>query len=448
MLTQEENEMLCRVGPGTPMGTLLREYWMPLCLSTEVRADGPARRVRLLGEDLVAFRATDGDVGLFETNCPHRGAAMYFARNEECGLRCVYHGWKFNIAGECVDMPNEPETSVFKDKVRILSYPCLERNGLVWTYMGARRTPPPLPLFDWNSDPDNVPVMWRNYRACNWVQALEGDLDTSHVNFLHRVLDPSVNGTSLGAALPGRAADLGNLIAGDSQPRLDVRQAEYGLLYSSIRAVGDGTEYHRVHPFLFPFHTMIGGSLNDDGEMNSFQGKAWVPMDDEQTLVLEWHRRPGQPWTDEERQQIIDNRNRHGFLPDNTLDPIGGWKSKANAENNFLWDYELQRTKLFFGVTSNPLQDGAVQQSMGPIYDRSKEHLGTADSMIIQMRKRLLEAVRQVAEGEPAPCVDTPEVYAIRPAGMILPPGADWYSETEPRRQVLDRVLANARSQG
>ena len=202
---------------------------------------------------------------------------------------------------------------------------------------------------------------------------MEGDLDTSHVNFLHRVLDPSVNGTSLGRALPGRAADLGNLIAGDSQPRLDVRQAEYGLLYSSIRAVGDGTEYHRVHPFLFPFHTMIGGSLNDDGEMNSFQGKAWVPMDDEQTLVLEWHRRPGQPWTDEERQQIIDNRNRHGFLPDNTLDPIGGWKSKANAENNFLWDYELQRTKLFFGVTSNPLQDGAVQQSMGPIYDRSKD---------------------------------------------------------------------------
>jgi hypothetical protein len=144
----------------------------------------------------------------------------------------------------------------------------------------------------------------------------------------------------------------------------------------------------------------------------------------------------------------MENRNPHGFLPDNTLDPVGGWKSKANAENNFLWDYELQRTKLFFGVTSNPLQDGAVQQSMGAIYDRSKEHLGTADSMIIQTRRRLLEAVRQVAEGEPAPCVDTPEVYAIRPAGMILPPGADWYSETEPRRQVLDRLLSNSRSQG
>ncbi len=198
MLTQEENKTLCRVGLGTPMGTLMREYWIPLCLSTEVEADGPARKIRLLGEDLVAFRATDGVVGLIETNCPHRGAAMYFGRNEECGLRCVYHGWKFNTAGECVDIPNEPETSGFKDKVRILSYPCIERIGLVWAYMGDRQAPPPLPLFEWNSDPDNVPVMWRNYRACNWVQALEGDLDTSHVNFLHRVLDPSLNDTTPG----------------------------------------------------------------------------------------------------------------------------------------------------------------------------------------------------------------------------------------------------------
>ncbi len=446
MLTQEENETLCRVGLGTPMGTLMREYWIPLCLSTEVEADGPARKIRLLGEDLVAFRTTDGVVGLIETNCPHRGAAMYFGRNEECGLRCVYHGWKFNTAGECVDIPNEPESSGFKDKVRILSYPCIERIGLVWAYMGARQTPPPLPLFEWNSDPDNVPVMWRNYRACNWVQALEGDLDTSHVNFLHRVLDPSLKDTTPGRPLPGRAG-ITNLTMIDSQPRLDVRRTDYGLLYSAIRAVGDGTEYHRVHPFLFPFHTMIGGGIKEDGEMTAFQGKAWVPMDDEQTLVLEWHLRPGRPWTEEERQQIIENRNPHGFLPDNTLDPVGGWKSTANADNNFLWDYELQRTKLFFGVTSNPLQDGAVQQSMGPIYDRSKEHLGTSDSMIIQMRKRLLDAAREVAEGEPAPCVDTPEVYAIRPTGAVLAPKADWYNETEKGRNILDRILTNPRSQ-
>ncbi len=187
---------------------------------------------------------------------------------------------------------------------------------------------------------------------------------------------------------------------------------------------------------------MIGGGIKENGEMTAFQGKAWVPMDDEQTLVLEWHLRPGKPRTEEERQQIIENRNPHGFLPDNTLDPVGGWKSTANAETNFLWDYELQRTKLFFGVTSNPLQDGAVQQSMGPIYDRSREHLGTSDSMIIQMRKRLLDAARQVAEGEPAPCVDTPEVYAVRPTGAVLAPKADWDNETQKGRNVLDRILS------
>ena len=199
MLTHEENELLTRVGPGTPMGDVMRRYWMPALLATEVpEPDCPPVRVGLLGEKLVAFRDTNGKIGLLEEFCAHRGTSLFLGRNEECGLRCVYHGWKFNTAGECVDIPNEPETSGFKDKVRILSYPCIERIGLVWAYMGDRQAPPPLPLFEWNSDPDNVPVMWRNYRACNWVQALEGDLDTSHVNFLHRVLDPSLNDTTPG----------------------------------------------------------------------------------------------------------------------------------------------------------------------------------------------------------------------------------------------------------
>ena len=204
MLTQEENDILCRVGPGTPMGNLLREYWTPLCISSELQVDGPARRVRLLGEDLVSFRASSGKVGLIQINCPHRGVALYFGRNEEEGLACPYHGWKFNIEGQCVDMPNEPDTFVFKDKVRILAYPCQERNGLVWTYMGPRNEPPPLPMLEWNSNPENIPVLWKNYRACNWVQTMEGDLDTSHINFLHRVLDPSMDSTTPGRSLPGR----------------------------------------------------------------------------------------------------------------------------------------------------------------------------------------------------------------------------------------------------
>jgi len=291
-------------------------------------------------------------------------------------------------------------------------------------------------MLEWNCNPENIPVLWKNYRACNWVQTMEGDLDTSHINFLHRVLDPSMESTTPGRSLPGRQGNGINLTRGDTKPRLDVRQTEYGLVYSAVRVLEDGMEYHRIHPFLFPFHTMIGGSISDDGDLTGFNGKAWVPMDDDQTLVLEWQFRPGRPWTEEERQQIIENRNPHGFLPDNTLDPVGQWKLAANEGNNFLWDYEVQRKQLYFGVLSNPLQDGAVQQSMGAIYDRSKEHLGTADSMIIRMRRRLIDAAREVAEGQSPPGVDSPQAYAIRPAGAILPAGADWYRETEDRRHV------------
>jgi phthalate 4,5-dioxygenase oxygenase subunit len=372
---------------------------------------------------------------------------MYYGRNEACGLRCPYHGWKFDVSGRCVDMPNEPMQSRFKERVRIASYRCVERLGVIWTYMGNRKEPPRLPVLEWNCNPNNVPVLWRNHRACNWVQAMEGDLDSSHVNFLHRILDPAMGGTTTpGHPLPGRADDFGNANMADASPRFEVQQTEFGLLASAIRDRGDGTAYHRVHPFLFPFHTMIGGRLGDDGNLTGYHGKAWVPMDDEQTLILEWHLRPDLPWTDEERRQIIQNRNPHGFLPDNTLDPVGGWKSKANAENAFFWDYEVQRTKLFFGVTSNPLQDGAIQESMGHICDRTKEHLGTTDTAIIQMRKRLLSAARGVVKGEAAPGVDSPDAYAIRPSGAILPVGADWYRSTEDKRRIPVGLLSNLKA--
>src|SRR5262250_2620728 len=152
MLSKEDNELMCRVGPGTPMGALLRQYWMPFLPSTELpERDGPPRKVRLLGEDLVAFRDTRGEIGLLTANCPHRGASLFFGRNEECGLRCPYHGWKYDVAGRCVDMPNEPEDSTFKDKIQARAYPCREVNGVVWTYMGARRVPPPFPTFEVNT---------------------------------------------------------------------------------------------------------------------------------------------------------------------------------------------------------------------------------------------------------------------------------------------------------
>src|SRR5215211_5241267 len=184
MLATKDNEILSRVGPGTPMGELMRQYWIPVLFSSELPApDGPPLRLRMLCENLIAFRSTSGKVGLVQNACPHRGASLFFGRNEEEGLRCVYHGWKFDVEGNCVDMPSEPAESNFKSKVRATAYPCVERNGIIWAYMGPREVPPPLPELPPNLDP-NCRVT-RRLEECNYMQALEGDIDTVHAGFLH-----------------------------------------------------------------------------------------------------------------------------------------------------------------------------------------------------------------------------------------------------------------------
>src|SRR5437667_2253676 len=183
MLSKEDNELLCRVGPGTPTGQFMREYWLPAFVPGELEPDGPPLRLRLLGENLIAFKATSGKYGLMAHNCPHRGASLFFGRNEEEGIRCVYHGWKFDVTGQCIDMPNEPAESDFKNKVKAVAYPCVERNGIVWAYMGPPATPPPLP--DWLPNLDADCQLWLRLQQSNWLQALEGDIDTVHAFFLH-----------------------------------------------------------------------------------------------------------------------------------------------------------------------------------------------------------------------------------------------------------------------
>lgn len=433
MLSHEDNALLTRVGPGTPMGDLLRQYWIPALISSELsEPDGAPLRVRLLGENLIAFRATSGLVGLVDQMCPHRTASLFFGRNEEDGLRCAYHGWKFDVAGRCVDMPNEAPDCAFKDKVRLTAYPCRERNGVIWTYMGPRQDPPPLPDFEWNLSPGNIPFIWRNYRACNWVQALEGDIDSSHINYLHKTLDPEDHSTVPGQQLPGYTKKQLPLLHSDGSPELEVVETEFGVIYGAKRRLGDGSDYWRVHPFLFPFHTMVGGGI-EQAEV-SFNGKAWVPMDDEQTLVFEWQYRPDKPWTDEERDGLMKVRNPWGFLPP-TSAPAGAWQPRAHAGNDYFMD---RSSSLFCGILSNPLQDAAVQESMGPICDRTREHLGPADTMIIKVRRRLLQAARALREsGTVPPGVEDPEIFGVRPVGAVLPPGSDWVRATDARRRVF-----------
>ena len=273
MLSTQENERLTRVGPGTPMGNVFRRYWLPAALSAELpEPDGAPIRVRLLGEDLVAFRDTDGHVGLVSAFCPHRRAPMFFGRNEACGLRCVYHGWKFDRTGACVDMPSEPPDSLFKTKVQIESYPTWEGGGYVWAYLGPPALIPPPPDFELVRAPATHRFVSKMLEDCNYLQALEGGMDTTHTHFLHK-------------QNRGDLAYLQNYAA--TVPKLDVYPTAYGYMYTGIRYVED-KQWVRGFHYIMPTVQMRGdveGFVTWDDHVPKIDGHIWVPIDDEHTFV-------------------------------------------------------------------------------------------------------------------------------------------------------------------
>ena len=416
MLSREDNEVLCRVGPGTPMGDLMRQYWIPAALTSELpEREGPPLRIRLLGENLIAFRTASGAVGLIQNHCPHRGASLFYGRNEDEGLRCVYHGWKFDVTGRCVDMPSEPAEHEFKHKVRVVAYPCVERGGLVWAYLGPRGTPPPLPELEANMIPESGIQIYQ--RECNWMQALEGDIDTGHTVFLHlgaMQADDAPPGTWARYALGRRA------------PTYHVVDTSSGVMYGACRPAEPGTSYWRIANFLFPFWTMVPtGVLGLE-----VRARCWVPMDDGHTLALTIGRVPRGP-AQVGRQTVTPVET----LP-NTTDWYGRFRAVASARNDYLIDRDLQKRDSYTGIGSIFLQDQAVTESMGEIYDRTQERLGTSDVMIIRTRKRLIDAARALRDrAQVPPGVDEPEVYAIRSGGVVLPTEADWIGATAERRR-------------
>jgi phthalate 4,5-dioxygenase len=424
MLRREDNELVTRVGPGTPMGALMREYWIPVLFSTELaEPDCAPLRVRLLGEDLIAFRDSDGQIGMVAQNCPHRGASLFFGRNEEAGLRCVYHGWKFNAEGACVDMPNEPPESNFKHRVRVTAYPCQERNGIVWTYMGPRQSPPPLPSFEWNMVPEGHSYVSKRVAENNWLQALEGGIDTSHANFLHKSLGAK-GGSGFGGSAPRRASSGLEYMARDSHPRFECLPTEGGVLIGARRE-GDADNYYwRINPFLMPFYTMFPSTGVDP----SASGHVWVPIDDEHTLVLHFTYHPTRPLGSDELEYMRSGRdgldgfhpNANGFLPV-TGRAFGSWYPNLNRDNLYGLDYEAQKTKLFCGIPAGWAQDSATQESMGAITDRTREHLGSSDVGIISARRFLINAaIAHRDQGAPAPGAMNPEAFALRPAAVLV----------------------------
>jgi phthalate 4,5-dioxygenase oxygenase subunit len=443
MLRVEENELLCHVGPGTVMGSFMREYWIPAMLSSELAApDSDPVRVLLLGERLIAFRDSNGAVGLVANNCPHRGASLFFGRNEESGLRCVYHGWKFDVGGNCIDMPNEPAESDFRTKVKAVAYPTQERGGVVWAYLGPRGTPPPLPEFESNLV-DGAQAVAVQMEA-NYFQILEGTIDTVHAGFLHRGAMRAEDQP------PGTFAEY---LLRDRQPHYAVVDTDGGTCYGAFRDGPPGQYYWRIAQFLLPFYAMAPGGLLGGGPSGV---ACYVPMDDEHTLTfglragrgrqLEMDRRAQDDTTSEAYKRFIERRQAQmqagrQMLP-NTSDWYGRFRTTANMANDFLVDRDLQRLKEgpdgYTGIATVQTQDQAMTNSMGAIYDRSQEHLGTSDAMIIRSRRRLINAARTFAETGATPqTVEHPEYYRVRSGSTVLPKDADWIEATEKLRTAF-----------
>jgi phthalate 4,5-dioxygenase oxygenase subunit len=410
VLTPEENRRLTEVGPQTPMGAVFRRYWLPALLSSELpEADGPPVRVRLLGEELVGFRDTTGSVGLLSAYCPHRRAPLFFGRNEEAGLRCVYHGWKFDRAGACVDMPSEPSDSLFKSKVGVESYPTHEAGGIVWAFMGPIEMLPSPPDFEFVRAPASHRHVSKTFESCNYLQALEGGVDTAHSSFTHN-------------------NDLGNrkaLRQRDRSPRIDVERTDFGYTYSGIRDAGEN-DYVRVYHYIMPSMQCRGNVMGRDGEQNAIpmiDGHIWVPIDDEHTFVYNWMY-AYDPATSLPAGFAVARETAHGRGPDD----IGpDFRLHKNLANDYEIDRTLQKQKTFTGIVGVNTQDYALQEGMGSVVDRTKEHLGTSDRAIIVARQLLMQATNDVAAGKPPRGADPQASARVRPVDRLVPKNADWH---------------------
>lgn len=421
MLSAEENELLTRVGPGTPMGNAFRRFWLPFMLSSELKADAPPRRVRLLGEDLIAFRDTLGRPGLVDRYCPHRRADLYYGRNEQCGLRCAYHGWKFDVDGNVMEMPAEPANTPLLAEVRIKSYPMRDWGGVIWAYMGdPDRLPPEIPQFEWGIVPAHRRFISKRLQQNNYAQAVEGGIDSSHVGILHSLLDPDTKvpfrqrQQPINPNLP--------LMARDTAPRFFVRDTDYGFMVGARRLASESDYYWRVTQFLLPFHTMIA---RWDGE--PVVGHAWTPIDDYNTwtFTMTWH--PERDFAEGEQ----DPHEIHAELVDEI-----DFMPVANNRNDYLIDREHQRLRSTTGIRGIGAQDAAIQESMGAIVDRSRETLGSGDAAIVRFRRLLLKMARDLEQGIEPMAATGADLYRVRSAGMILDRNVDFAQGLESRMRV------------
>jgi phenylpropionate dioxygenase-like ring-hydroxylating dioxygenase large terminal subunit len=404
MLRKDQNDLLTQTGSGTPMGDLFRCYWIPALLSEELPDnDCPPVRVKLLSERLLAFRDSEGRLGLIDEFCAHRGVSLWFGRNEECGLRCPYHGWKFDVTGQCVDMPAEPEKSNFAKKIRLKSYPLIQVGQVLWTYMGPPERQPPPPEWEFATVPPDQTFTSKRFQESNWLQAMEGGIDSSHVSFLHRgdlSSDPLFKGAK------GNEYNLADL-----RPVFEVVESPGGLYIGARRNAEGDSYYWRITQWVMPSFTMIPPRGN-----HSVHGHFWIPIDDENCWAWSYDYHPVRKLTDAELVAMRAGKGIHvKYVP-------GTYRPFANKDNDYLMDRVAQRAgKTTSGVEGIAMQDASLQESMGPIVDRTKENLGSTDVGIIMARHRLLRSVKALADNGVLPPGADPVHQKVRAASVVLP---------------------------
>ncbi|MEA2824558.1 MAG: phthalate 4,5-dioxygenase [Alphaproteobacteria bacterium] len=405
MLVKEQNDYLTQTGPGAPMGQFFRSYWIPAFLASELaEPDCPPVRIQLLSEKLVAFRDTEGRLGLIEEFCAHRRVSLWFGRNEENGLRCPYHGWKFDVTGQSVDIPSEPAGSTHCQRIRMTNYPLVERGGILWTYMGPPDRKPPLPEWEFAMVPDSHRFVSKRWQECNWLQALEGGIDSSHVSFLHRgdlETDPVFKGAK------GNKYNMSDLM-----PVFDVVESPGGLYIGARRNADDGNYYWRITQWVMPAFTMIPPRGN-----HPVHGHFFIPMDDENCWTWSFDYRVKSPLEPELVQQMREGAGIHTVVDPRNFRPL------ANKDNDYLIDRAAQkRGRTYSGVAGFAIQDSSLQESMGPIIDRSRENLVATDKGIVMARRRLLRAAKALLDNGTAPPGVDPTHQRVRSASVVLPP--------------------------
>jgi phthalate 4,5-dioxygenase len=409
MFSAADNELLVRTDAGTPMGEYFRRFWLPVALSREVgERDGTPLKLMVMGEELLAFRDSNGRVGVIEPRCAHRGAHLYFGRNEDCGLRCIYHGWKYDVEGRCVDMPNVPAGAAYHGKIAIKAYPVREFGDLIWAYLGPREAmPAEVPQIEFGMLPAARRYVTKRLIECNWAQSMEGALDTAHFSFLHMPAPGNRANEN-----PNVAADERRMrwLRDDPLPAFSLVEHDVGYVVGGSRRADDGELYWRITQFMLPSHSVTPSAMPDE----VYYGYTWTPIDDTKCwcYVYAWH--PGRDLTADERARF--DRGGYGQLA--ALGP--GYVPLRNKGNDYLIDRVAQKTRSFTGIDGIAEQDQMAQESQGEIVDRTREHLTATDMAIVRFRRLMLDGARALARGEAPAAAHNAAGYRLRSGGAVV----------------------------